>query len=1245
MAAFYRDLKAGTVALIACAIVFGTLLTWWMVVRSDRELRAVLLQQTQLLAKALNVEDIKALTGTDADVTRIEYRRLKDQLADIRSANPQCRFLYLMGRKADGAIIFYVDSEPVGSKDYSPPGQVFEEASPCLRNVFATRSSAVEGPITDRWGTWVSALVALTDPQTEVVLGMDLDASDWRLLLASEVALPVGLMLLLLIGMVSASVAAYRVGSSPPKQVMRRLLPPLASMMILLLAGAFALLWWQQHQQLDRDSTTELSEISFVLRVVLEQQASGLTAVAQPIAADPRVQKALRENDAESLLATWQPVFEAMHRESHITHFYFIDASRTCLLRVHTPEKRGDRIDRFTALESERTGKTASGIELGPQGTFTLRVVQPVFARGTLVGYVELGMEIEEALQAVAARSGDQVVMTIHKDVLGRPAWEESMHRLGRKAEWDSLLKSVVVYSSLGHLPNAFVPRADSEPGAPPQFKAGELIRFDGKDWRPATMPMREVSGNEVGTLLVIHDVTPETLAFSRLLLLGGISATVLLALLLGFVYVLLRRTDMDLLAQQAALKESEQRFKDVLYASQDAILLLDDKAFVDCNDATVKMLGYTNKQQFSSVHPAKLSPPFQPDGSNSIEKADEMMGTALEKGYHRFEWVHRKATGEDFPVEVSLTSVVIEGKNVLHCVWRDITEHKRRESAMKKRMALDVCLSQMIHSLLRGMKSGDGFVEALAILGRGNKASRTCLFQNYRQKDGSLFLRMVDQWSEQPINFDPGEMPKPGILYPAGWDEIRKSLARGDCYCGDIRRWGEEERKQPWLQDFKTFLFTPIYVELQTGYRFWGFLSFIQNDVFREWDENDIEIAKSAADLLGAFLTRCEEVEQLHLLGAGIDSAEEAFIITDANLEAPGPNILFANPAMEKLSGYRQDELLGRSPRVFQGPQTNREALRRLKEDLPKGIPFHGVTTNYRKDGSPYLVDWNIAPVRTRDGQITHYVSVQRDITRQDAMVKRLALASKMESVGALAAGIAHEINSPAQFIGDNVQYAYDALTKARARLEEAGISLEPKVARPLFEKAPLALHEALEGLARIDKIVLSMREFAHPGEEFGPSDINRCLETSVPVCRNEWKHFARVEFDLDPNLPPVPCVRSDINQVVVNLVVNAAQAIAEQNRGELGRVLLSTRVSDGWAELRVEDDGPGIPQEIVEKIFAPFFTTKPVGQGTGQGLFLAQQCIVNKHHGVISVGNLPDGGASFLIQLPLDPYPKQSS
>ena len=133
-------------------------------------------------------------------------------------------------------------------------------------------------------------------------------------------------------------------------------------------------------------------------------------------------------------------------------------------------------------------------------------------------------------------------------------------------------------------------------------------------------------------------------------------------------------------IAEKARL--NERRFMEVLHASSDAILLIDGDQFVDCNDATARMLGYPRRRDFLMTHPSQLSPPTQPDGRSSYEKAAEMMETAFRHGFHRFEWMHRKANGEDFPVEVSLTSIVARGKNQLHCVWRDITEQKQTQQA-----------------------------------------------------------------------------------------------------------------------------------------------------------------------------------------------------------------------------------------------------------------------------------------------------------------------------------------------------------------------------------------------------------------------------------------------------------------------------------------------------------------------------------------------------------------------------------
>jgi PAS domain S-box-containing protein len=207
-----RGNKAVPAALLGF-IATAALLTGWLVVRADRELRASLLQQTRLVAQAVNLDDLKALTGTAADLASPNYQSLKQQLAAARSATPQCRFLYLMGRQPAGALFFFVDSEPSSSPDYSPPGQVYAEAPESYRRVFDTQAAAVSGPVTDRWGTWLSGLVPLPDPQTGAVLavlGMDINARDWKRKVAAQAALPVGLLLLLLLGAASVGVTARR---------------------------------------------------------------------------------------------------------------------------------------------------------------------------------------------------------------------------------------------------------------------------------------------------------------------------------------------------------------------------------------------------------------------------------------------------------------------------------------------------------------------------------------------------------------------------------------------------------------------------------------------------------------------------------------------------------------------------------------------------------------------------------------------------------------------------------------------------------------------------------------------------------------------------------------------------------------------------------------------------------------------------------------------------------------------------
>lgn len=275
-------------------------------------------------------------------------------------------------------------------------------------------------------------------------------------------------------------------------------------------------------------------------------------------------------------------------------------------------------------------------------------------------------------------------------------------------------------------------------------------------------------------------------------------------------------------------------------------------------------------------------------------------------------------------------------------------------------------------------------------------------------------------------------------------------------------------------------------------------------------------------------------------------------------------------------------------------------------------------------------------------------------------AMEIQLRHAQKLESIGQLAAGIAHEINTPTQYIGDNLHFLRDAfremqsVLKTQVRLlpemegqgatngpaSEIRAALEAADAPYLMDEVPKALEQAMEGVSRVSTLVRAMKEFSHPGQkEKSQVNLNSAIQSTITVARNEWKYVAEMEVDLAPDLPLVPCLMSDMNQVVLNLIVNAAHAIgAPSGAGKLGLIRISTRANADTVEIRVGDSGSGIPVEIRERIFDPFFTTKAVGKGTGQGLAIAHAVVVDMHGGTIHFETEIDKGTEFVIRLPLD-------
>jgi signal transduction histidine kinase len=261
---------------------------------------------------------------------------------------------------------------------------------------------------------------------------------------------------------------------------------------------------------------------------------------------------------------------------------------------------------------------------------------------------------------------------------------------------------------------------------------------------------------------------------------------------------------------------------------------------------------------------------------------------------------------------------------------------------------------------------------------------------------------------------------------------------------------------------------------------------------------------------------------------------------------------------------------------------------------------------------------------------------------------------------VGTLAAGIAHEINTPMQFVSDNlrfVQQSVGPLTDALALLPEitaaaqvgsvplelaerlraatAGVDVEF-----LAAEMPSALAEMQEGVLRVTTIVRAMKDFSHPGNQGRQSaDLNKAIATTIAVARNEYKYVADVETDFG-DVPPLECYVADLNQVFLNLLVNASHAIRDaigEGTGKRGTIRVSTRRDGDWIEIRVADSGTGIPEGVRKKIFDQFFTTKPVGRGTGLGLTIARAVVVEKHGGTIDFETEIGRGTTFVVRLPV--------
>ena len=660
----------------------------------------------------------------------------------------------------------------------------------------------------------------------------------------------------------------------------------------------------------------------------------------------------------------------------------------------------------------------------------------------------------------------------------------------------------------------------------------------------------------------------------------------------------------------ERALRDSELRFQSAFEHAGVAMALVGPTGkWLQVNSALCNFLGYSSRELLATdfqalTHADDLSP--------SLTSLQQFHDGTLK--IHQTEKRYRHKQGKTVWGLLTVSPVFnAEGKPAYFVAQiQDITEQKRALQALHQREAqLQLVLDSTEEAIL-----------GMDLKGNCTFSNRACLKLLGYQTSDLLGKNLHQLLHHTAVDGSPVR---------AEQCLIQRALSRGECIHAD--------QEIAWKADGTSFYSEywshPIWEDGKPV----GCVVALVDITNRKLTEDALRAAHAESELF-------------------INSVPSILIGTDATGHITRWNVAAANTFALPAAEVRHKPLHECGIRwALPGMETEITAWLRAEEGNRRvDLPFE-------KDGARRFLGATVNRVTFADDKSAGLLITGTDITDRRHLEVQLRQAQKLEAIGQLAAGIAHEINTPTQYVGDNTTFIKDSwpaisdLARAAQRLDresrDGTISpessellrrcIEGADLEYLLDEIPKAIQQSLEGVQRVAKIVHAMKEFSHPGsEEKSEIDINRAIETTITVARNEWKYVCEVETHFETGLPFIPCHAGEFNQVILNLLINAAHAIRQvvgDGSGKKGKIEITTRQEQGWAEIAIHDTGAGIPEEIQSRIFEPFFTTKPVGQGTGQGLALAHTIVVRKHGGRIWFESVVGKGTTFFIRLPISP------
>ncbi|MFQ5602707.1 MAG: PAS domain S-box protein [bacterium] len=690
-------------------------------------------------------------------------------------------------------------------------------------------------------------------------------------------------------------------------------------------------------------------------------------------------------------------------------------------------------------------------------------------------------------------------------------------------------------------------------------------------------------------------------------------------------------------ITQRKQAEEKLRLYREIFINSKDAIAIYDPEGrYIEQNSAHRKLNNYSDEELLGKT-------PSLVTGEEVFQK----IGASLtEKGSFRGEIVTQPKTGPPINVELSSFSIYDEGKQV-HChvgFARDITERKQAEEKLATRMRYEEGLARCSRTLLEGRDEQDALNSAINHLLTAVEVGRVYIYENFKDDADGLCMRRTHEACASGIEPQIDRPILQHLPYENGFKRWQNILSDGKPLKGDVANFPESERLLLAPQGTLSILILPITV----GNKWYGFIGFDVVSRPRDWSTEDIRLLQTAAEMIGRYIEHKEAEEALC-------ESEERFrnLVENANdiiySLTPDGKFSYVSPNWTDILGHEVQEVLGKSFEPFVHPDDLEACQNFLHSVIESGKKQSGIEYRVRhKDGSWRWHISSASPLMDSEGRVLNFIGIAHDVTERkkflDALEEanrhlretqsQLVQSEKMASLGMLVAGIAHEINTP---IGA-VHSMHDTLKRAVAKLKTV---LKEQFSQEIYENHDIAMplkiidnaNKVIEsGSARVTNIVRRLRSFARLDEaELKTVDIHEGLEDTLTLIHHEIKHKIQVVKDYG-KIKPISCYPGRLNQVYLNLFINAKQAIPDR-----GQIVVRTYQKEQYVFIEIRDDGVGIPQEKISKIFDPGFTTKGVGVGTGLGLSICYQ-IIQDHKGIISVESEVGKGSKFTIALPLN-------